>query len=135
LPGDSFAGTCPFHGDCLEGMAAGPAVAARTGRQPAEVPPDDPVWDLVARYLAFGLCSVVLTLAPRRVILGGGLLRQPGLLPRIQRALVDWLHGYLPVPEVEARIDDYLVASPLDQKAGLYGALVLAERAGRGDEG
>lgn len=129
LPGDSFPGICSFHGHCLEGVASGPALSARLGRPLSEVPPDDPVWDLAARYLALGLSSIVLTLSPRRIVLGGGVMQQAQLLPMIRAALVENLNGYLHLPEIEERIDDYVVRSALGQKAGLFGALVLAERA------
>lgn len=129
VPGDSFPGICTFHGRCLEGIASGPALAARCGRPVPEIPPDDPVWDLEARYLAHGIRSLILTLSPRRVVLSGGVMRQAHLLPRVRRALVEVLNGYIDLPELKDRIDEYVVLSKLDQKAGLYGALVLAERA------
>lgn len=129
IPGDSFPGICSFHGRCLEGIASGPALARRVGRPVPEIPPDDPVWDLEARYLAYGISGLLLVLSPRRIVLGGGVMRQSHLLPRIRRELISVLNGYLERPEVGERIDEYVVASTLDQKAGLYGALVLAERA------
>lgn len=129
LPGDTFPGICSFHGHCLEGVASGPALERRMGRPVPEISADDPVWDLEARYLALGISSLVLTLSPRRVVLGGGVMQQPTLLPRIQAALVEILNGYLDVPEIVSNVKEYVVASGLGQKAGLYGALVLAERA------
>jgi fructokinase len=129
LPGDDFDGVCPFHGRCLEGMVSGPALVERAGQPLADVPPDDPLWDLAARYLAQGLASIVYALSPRRIVLGGGVMRQPQLLPRIQQALLQTVNGYLPIPAFARDIESYIVLSPLDQKAGLYGALVLAERA------
>ena len=129
LPGDSFPGICSFHGRCLEGIASGPALAARCGRPVPEISPDDPVWDLEARYLAHGISALILALSPRRVVLGGGVMRQAHLLPRVRRALVEVLNGYIDLPELKDRVEEYVVLSSLDQKAGLYGALVLAERA------
>ena len=129
LPGDDFDGVCPFHGRCLEGMVSGPALIERAGRSLADVPPDDPLWDLAARYLAQGLASIVYALSPRRIVLGGGVMRQPQLLSRIQHALLQTVNGYLPIPAFARDIESYVVPSRLDQKAGLYGALVLAERA------
>lgn len=129
LPGDNFPGNCPFHGACLEGMVSGPALAERYGRPMSEVPVEDPIWDLAARYLAHGLAGIVYTLSPRRIVLGGGVMRQSHLLPRVRRALVETVNGYLPVRAFTKDIDSYVVESTLDQKAGLYGALVLAERA------
>lgn len=129
IPGDTFEGVCEYHGRCLEGLACGPALAARAGRPVAEIAPDDPIWDLTATYLAYGLSSYVLTLSPKRIVLGGGVMHQRHLLPRIQRALVQVLNGYIQVPQLAEGIVDFVVPSVLDQKAGLYGALVLAERA------
>lgn len=129
LSDDTFPGVCSFHARCLEGMASGPALALRAGRAVPDIPADDPVWEIEARYLAYGIGSLVLGLSPRRVVLGGGVTRQQHVIPRIRRHLVDILNGYLDVPEILEGIDDYVVASALDQKAGLYGALVLAERA------
>ena len=81
-PDDDFAGCCPLHGDCWEGLASGPAVAARWGMDPATLGAGHPAWDLEARYLVAGLASVVLVLAPQRVVLGGGVGRRPGVLAR-----------------------------------------------------
>ncbi len=129
IDGDSFPGICPFHGRCLEGLASGPAIAARASRPVPEIPSDDPIWDLTARYLAYGLSTFVVTLSPRRIILGGGVMHQTHLLPKIRRGLAAVLNGYVNSPEIVERIDSYVVPSELGQKAGLYGALVLAERA------
>jgi fructokinase len=129
VDGDQFPGTCDFHGRCLEGLACGPAIAARAGRPVVEIAPDDPIWELTARYLAYGLTGFVVTLSPKRIILGGGVMHQTHLLPRIRRALAEILNGYVVAPELNERIDSYIVPSPLGQRAGLYGALVLAERA------
>lgn len=130
VAGDTFEGICIFHGgNCLEGVASGPAIAARAGRPAGEIPSDDPIWGLTATYLAYGLSAYVLTLSPRRIVLGGGVMHQKHLLPRVRVELARILNGYLRVPELEDRIDAYVVPSGLGQRAGLFGALVLAERA------
>ena len=129
LDGDPFPGICSFHGRCLEGVACGPALAVRAGRPVPEIPADDPLWDLEARYLAYGISAPLLVASPKRIILGGGVMHQQQLLPMIRRHLVEVLNGYIDLPELRERIDDYVVPSQLGQKAGLYGALVLAERA------
>ncbi|HLZ10078.1 MAG TPA: ROK family protein [Chloroflexota bacterium] len=129
IDGDEFPGICEYHGRCLEGVASGPAIAARAGRPVVDIPDEDPIWDVTARYLGYGLMTVVVTVSPRRIILGGGVMRQAHLLPKVRRALQVVLNDYVHVPELLDRIDDYVVPSALGQEAGLYGALVLAERA------
>jgi fructokinase len=125
---DPFMGVCPFHGRCLEGVASAPALAARFGRPPEDVRDGDPVWDLTARYLAHGLAAVVLSLAPKRIVLGGGVLSRPGLRHRVADALTDSLAGYLPRRELGVEIDAYLVA-PAFAHSGLEGAFDLARDA------
>lgn len=125
-PSDSFAGVCPFHGDCLEGLATGPAIAARWGVPAEQLPEDHPAWDLEAFYLAQMLHNTVCLLVPQRVILGGGVMSQAFLLPRIRAKLLESLGGYMQLPQILEHIDDYIVASELEGKAGLYGALALA---------
>jgi fructokinase len=129
VTGDQFPGVCSFHGRCLEGLASGPALAARIGRPVAEIPAADPLWELTARYLAYGLSTYVLTLSPRRIVLGGGVMHQTQLFPLVRRALAEVLNGYVDRPELHEGLDGYVVPSALGQKAGLYGALAIAERA------
>lgn len=127
---DPFDGVCPFHGDCLEGLASGPAMAARWG-QPAEtLPADHPAWALEAHYLALALQNVVCTLSPRRIVLGGGVMDQPGLLARVRRDLGRLLNGYVQAPAILHAMDQYVVAPGLGARAGVVGALELAARIG-----
>lgn len=129
LPGDTFAGTCPFHGDCLEGLASGPAVAARTGVAASELANDSPHWLPVIDALAEGFAALVLTLSPQRIIIGGGLgVGQPHLLPRVRAAMLDKLAGYHPRVTAET-IDTLLVPAALGGDAGPLGALCLAAMA------
>src|SRR5438094_1780467 len=124
---DPFAGTCPHHGDCWEGLASGPALAARW-RQPSERLPDaHPAWDLEAGYLALGLVNVILTVSPERIVLGGGVMARTQLFPLIRAEIVRLLGGYLQSPALGERIDDYLVPPTLGDRAGVLGALVLAD--------
>jgi len=124
--GDAFTGVCPIHGDCLEGLAAGPAIAARAG-QPAEaLGSDDPVWALVAGEVADCLASLILTLAPHRIVIGGGVGQgQPALLPLIHQAAARLLGGYLPGHSLAA-LKRVIVQPGLGGDAGVCGALALA---------
>ena len=126
---DPFPGICPFHGDCLEGLASGPALAARTGRAASDLAADDPVWHLEAAYLAAALAHYVLILSPQCVVVGGGVLEQPHLLPRVRRELRRLLGNYIPRTQVAAGLDRYVVAPYWGAEAGLAGAFVLAEQA------
>ncbi len=129
LQADPFAGSCPFHGDCLEGLASGPALQARWG-VPAETLPDDhPIWALQARYLALACVTFICTLSPQRIILGGGVMNQRHLFPLIQQEVQTLLNGYVQAPVILQHIDDYIVAPGLGSRVGVLGALALAEQA------
>src|SRR5579883_768062 len=124
---DPYPGCCPFHGDCLEGLASGPAVRGRWGRYASELPPDHPGLALEARYLALGLATWVCTLSPRRIVLGGGVMEQQRLLPLIRCELAALLNGYIQAPCITAGAEQYVVPARLGPRAGVLGALVLAE--------
>lgn len=127
---DPFDGVCPYHGDCLEGLASGPAMAARWGQPAESLPADHAAWTLEARYLALALQNVVCTLSPHRVVLGGGVMAQQHLLPRVRHALGALLNGYLQAPAILHAMDQYVVAPALGWRSGLAGALELAVRTG-----
>jgi fructokinase len=125
---DEYAGSCPFHGGCLEGMAAGPALLGRLGAPAETTGPDHPIWELEAGYLAQGLAAMALILSPQRIVLGGGVFQQPHLLPRVRRRLSEALAGYVLRAEVTTGIDSYVVTPHFGQDAGLMGAFALAQR-------
>jgi fructokinase len=126
-PGDTFAGMCPFHGDCIEGLASGPAIEARTGKPASQLPPDHPAWDFVAHGLAQLLHTMVLTTAPQRIFLGGGVMGgQAHLFERIQQELKRSLNGYVEAPELDQGIAQFIVPPGLGTMAGPLGALALA---------
>jgi len=125
---DPFEGSCPFHGDCLEGLASGTALRRRWGR-PAEELADPAAWDLEAEYLALGLSNLVLVLAAERIVLGGGVGRAPGLIPRVRTRLREILAGYIDRPQLTTDLDAYLVPPALGHRSGLVGAIELASRA------
>jgi fructokinase len=126
LPGDEFPGACPFHGRCLEGLISGPAIAQRAGKPAADLPADSPIWDMVAEYLAIALMDYSLVLSPRRIVVGGGVLHQEHLLPRVRSALCRHLANYLSHPLLLDRLDDYVTPSALGDDAGALGALEVA---------
>ncbi|GIO85831.1 fructokinase [Paenibacillus faecis] len=124
-PDDDFAGACPFHGDCLEGMASGPALEKRWQVKGHELPADHPAWEIEAFYLAQSIAGAILLLSPEKVILGGGVMQQAQLYPLIREAVKRNLNGYLNADAILEQIDDYIVPPGLGQQAGLCGALAL----------
>jgi len=126
---DPFAGSCPYHNDCFEGLASGPAMEKRWGGKAETLPADHPAWELEAHYIALALCSFICTLSPQRIILGGGVMQQTHLLPLIREKTLSALNNYIQSPDIIERIDDYIVPVALEGKAGILGAFVLAERA------
>ncbi len=126
---DPFRGCCPYHGDCLEGLASGPAIEARWGVAGRELPPGHPAWELEARYLALGLATWVCTLSPQRIVMGGGVMQQPHLFPLIRRELACILNGYIRAAEILEGLDSYVVPPVLGSRSGVLGALVLGELA------
>jgi fructokinase len=129
-PGDSFAGACVFHGDCVEGLASGHAIAARAGGSAADLGSDDPAWEFVAHAIAQLLHTMVLSTAPRRILIGGGVTEaRPELLPRIRELLVESLNGYIDLAQLGYGLEDYVTAPGLGSMAGPLGALALAANA------
>jgi fructokinase len=125
---DPFAGACPFHGDCWEGLASGTAIETRWGA-PARSLDDDSVWALEARYLALGLVAVLSVLSPERIVLGGGVMRRDGLITRVQREVVALMNGYLDEIAISKDISTYVTLPGLGGRAGVLGAIALAETA------
>jgi fructokinase len=126
---DPFPGVCPHHGDCWEGLASAPALAARWGQPPETLPDAHPAWDLEADYLALGLANVVLVLSPERIVLGGGVMTRASLWPMVRAKLVAVLGGYVSSPALRDGIEQYLVPPALGERAGVLGAMALAIRA------
>ncbi len=124
---DPFPGLCPFHGDCLEGMASGPAIEARWQKPGQALPADHPAWEWEAHYLALALHSFVCTLSPQRIIMGGGVMAQPQLLPMVRQKLQASLNGYVQATAVTQDIGHYVVPPALGSQAGVLGALALAQ--------
>ena len=123
---DPFPGACPYHGDCLEGLASGPAIAQRWGAPGDELPPEHPAWELEAHYLALALTDFILSLSPERIILGGGVMKQRPLFPKIREKVKRLLADYVQHPVILHRLDNFIVPPGLGDTAGVMGALALA---------
>jgi fructokinase len=123
---DPFPGACPFHGDCWEGLAAGPAVEARWGGKGQHLPANHLAWELEAHYLALGVNNLVCALSPQRIILGGGVMRQAGLFSLVRRKTLELLNSYIQVSAITEHIEEYIVPPRLGDNAGVLGAIGLA---------
>ncbi|WP_445490870.1 ROK family protein [Niallia sp. 03133] len=128
-PQDTYKGRCPYHGDCLEGLASGPAIEARWGTSAKNLSDKEEVWDMEGYYIAQALMQYILILSPKKIILGGGVMNQSQVFTSIHKYLGDFLNGYLVFPELSSEMEDYIVKPGLGDHAGITGALLLAERA------
>lgn len=128
-PEDTYKGKCPYHGDCVEGMAAGPAIEERWGISGKELSNRPEVWELEAYYLAQALVQYILILSPEKIILGGGVMKQPTLLPLVRNEVQRRLNGYVEIADITENIDQYIVSPKLQDDAGVVGALMLAKQA------
>jgi fructokinase len=125
---DPFPGVCPFHGDCFEGLAAGPALEKRWGQKAETLPLDHPAWDLEAHYIALALASYIYTLSPQKIIVGGGVPQQAHLLSLIRQKVQAVLNNYVQSQLIIQSIDTYIVPPGLGNRAGVLGAIALAEQ-------
>lgn len=121
---DTYGGFCPYHGNCLEGLAAGPAIEKRYGKKAQNLADQDEVWEMEAYYLAQALVTYTLILSPERIILGGGVMKQKQLFPLIRQEFEQLLNGYVQTPNLH----DYIVSPGLGDDAGITGSLLLAKR-------
>jgi fructokinase len=128
---DPFPGCCPFHGDCLEGLASGPSLRARWGVDPENLADDHPAWPLQAHYLALALTNVLLVLAPERILVGGGVMQRRGLLPMVRDGVRKLVNRYVQHKVLET-MDDYIQLPGLGNRSGVLGALVMASDAQQG---
>ncbi len=128
---DPYAGWCKFHGDCWEGLAAGPAIFDRWKKKGQDLPANHPAWELEAHYLALGLINIITTLSPQRIIMGGGVMEQHQLFPLIHDRVRSLLNGYIQSSKILERIDEYIVPPALGSRAGVLGAIALAEMAAK----
>ena len=124
---DPYDGYCPYHGDCWEGLAAGPALEGRWGVKGTELSVDHPAWELEAHYLALGLVNIITIMSPQRIVLGGGVMQQSHLFPMIRNKVQTLLNGYLQRAAITSEIDQYIVPPALPGRSGVLGAIALAE--------
>lgn len=128
-PLDSYEGHCPFHRDCLEGMASGPAVEKRWGMKAFELKNSHIAWEYESFYIGQALSNYILVLSPEKIILGGGIMNQAHLFPRIRQHVQTRLNDYVEHPALTENIENYIVPPVLGHNAGLIGALALAKQA------
>ena len=119
-------GFCPYHDGCLEGMANGPAIEKRWGKSAKELPEDHIAWDVEAEYLAQMCVNTIVMLSPKKIVLGGGVMHQLHLFPKIRKRTLELLNGYVAHPAVLEDIDNYIVPPALGDNAGAAGSLLLA---------
>ena len=124
-PRDTFKGACPYHENCMEGLAAGPAIEARYGKKAYELSDQVEVWELEGYYIAQALVNYILTLSPQRIILGGGVMHQEQLMPIIHREVLRMLNGYILTPQLQD-IGNYIVLPKLNDNQGIMGCIRLA---------
>jgi fructokinase len=124
-----FQGICPFHGDCLEGLASGPALVARWGRELEKIDPSHPAWEIEGHYLGQLTASIALIASPERIILGGGVMSNGPLLSHVHRAARAFLNGYIEPLNDAAALERYICSPGLGDRAGLAGAFLLAGQA------
>jgi len=123
---DPFNGSCPFHGDCFEGLASGPAIEKRLGVSGATVPESDPFWDIEADYIASALVNYILTLSPKKIIVGGGVMQREFLFPKVRNRVSALLNGYVSSKVLLEQMDQYIVPPGLGNQSGSMGAIALA---------
>lgn len=126
LPEDTFVGGCPFHKDCLEGLASGPALEKKAGKPAYELPIDDPIWNETAYYIAQALVTYTFTLSPEVIVLGGGVMKQQQLFPLIRESFLQQIAGYIELEELGVSVDEYIVYSGEENESAMLGALELA---------
>ena len=130
---DPFRGVCPFHGDCLEGLASGPAMEKRWGQRAESLPDGHPAWELEADYIALSLVGLIYAYSPERIVLGGGVPEHAGLHDRVRRKVQKLINGYIQSALILEKIEQYIVPPTLGNRSGGLGAIGMAiQRVGQG---
>jgi fructokinase len=127
---DPFPGVCPYHGDCLEGLASGSALRERWGQSPEQLTDPHPAWDLEAEYLGLALANLIYAYSPRRIVLGGGVFQHPGLLAKARCQAQKSMNGYIQAHMIAEKIDEYIVPPALGKRSGGLGAIAMAMEIG-----
>jgi fructokinase len=125
---DPFIGNCPYHRDCWEGLASGPAMAKRWGQPADQLPEDHPGWELEAGYIGRAIANLICAFSPLKVVLGGGVAQHPGLLDRVHDRTLSYLNGYVQSDLVLRRMQEYIVSPSLGTRSGSLGAVAMAMR-------
>ena len=125
---DPFPGACPYHGDCFEGLASGPAIEARMGRRAESLADDDPFWEVESAYIASALVNYILTLAPQRIIIGGGVMQKDFMFPMVRKKVRELLNAYVQHEAILEHIDQYILPPALGNRSGVLGAIAMAEQ-------
>jgi fructokinase len=126
---DPFEGVCAYHKNCLEGLASGPSMKERWRVKSAlDLPEHHPAWDLEADYLGSAAATFTMVLSPKRIVMGGGVMRQLHLLPKIRTKMLDVLKGYVQKDAVTKYVDEYVVGPGVGENSGVLGSMALAER-------
>jgi Transcriptional regulator/sugar kinase len=125
-PMDSFKGVCPYHSNCLEGLASGPSIEMRWNKKAYDLVDQLEVWDLEAYYIAQGIVNYILTLSPHKIVLGGGVMHQEQLFPLIRKNVAALLNGYIKTPQIE-NLEEYIVPASLNGNQGIMGCIQLAK--------
>lgn len=129
---DLFEGSCPFHKDCFEGLASGPAMEKRWGQKAETLPLDHPAWELEAHYIALALANYITILSPQRIVIGGGVGGREDILRIIRKDVQTILSGYVQSDAITRNIDEYIVLPALGSRSGMLGAIALAQEVGAG---
>lgn len=127
-PKDTFEGVCPYHPNCMEGLASGPSIEKRWNKKAVELKDQLEVWDMEAYYIAQGIVNYILILSPHKIVLGGGVMHQEQLFPLIRKKVAELLNGYVKTSELED-LDNYIVPASLNGNQGIMGCLQLAKLA------
>ena len=124
-PKDTYEGKCPFHKNCVEGLAAGPSIEARWGKKAAELADRDEVWEMEAYYIAQAITDYIFSYSPQKIILWGGVMHQEKLFGMVRKEVLNLLNGYVAHEMITEHIDQYIVPPALGEDPGIMGAIKL----------